>query len=185
MNVSVKKTITSIFMVPTLKINKQHLMDNGFINGYEKDARKDVQYENCVYLLFKPNNVDRFREFLGEEYERTKTIVDDYDYEDGYVVVVYELNKKLKRDFDLVRKSKYSQTSIEFQAVFPKLIKIKKDGVNREEVSLQFRIFNKTNDLKEFWEERLGVEFDEDVELWHGYFEENEILNLDKIKENV
>lgn len=185
MNVNIKKTITSIFMVPTLKINRQNLIDNGFINGYTKDARKDVQYEDCIYLLFKPTDLDKFREFLGEEYERTKSIVDDYDYEDGYVVLVYQLNKKMKRDFDLVRQSKYSQTSPEFQALFPKLIKIKKGGVNREEVSLQFRIFNKTDDLKEFWEEKLGVEFDNTIELWHGYFEENEILNLDKIKENV
>lgn len=185
MNVSVTKTITSIFMVPTLKINRENLMDNGFINGYMKDGRKDVQYENCIYLLFKPADIDKFRDFLDGEYERTKSIVDDYDYEDGYVVVVYELNPKFKKDFELVRKSKYSKTSEEFQKLFPKIIKIKKNGVNREEVSLQFRVFNKTEDLKQFWEDRLGVDFDDDIELWHGFFEENEILNLDKIKEHV
>lgn len=185
MNVSVTKTITSIFMVPTLKINRENLMSNGFINGYAKDGRKDVQYENCIYLLFKPDDIDKFRDFLDGEYERTKSIVDDYDYEDGYVVVVYELNQKFKKDFDLVRQSKYSKTSEEFQKLFPKIIKIKKGGVNREEVSLQFRVFNRTEDLKQFWEDKLGVEFDDEVELWHGFFEENEILNLDKIKENV
>jgi hypothetical protein len=160
-------------------------MSNGFINGYAKDGRKDVQYENCIYLLFKPDDIDKFRDFLDGEYERTKSIVDDYDYEDGYVVVVYELNQKFKKDFDLVRQSKYSKTSEEFQKLFPKIIKIKKGGVNREEVSLQFRVFNRTEDLKQFWEDKLGVEFDDEVELWHGFFEENEILNLDKIKENV
>jgi hypothetical protein len=185
MNVSVTKTITSIFMVPTLKINRENLMSNGFINGYAKDGRKDVQYENCIYLLFKPDDVDKFRDFLDGEYERTKSIVDDYDYEDGYVVVVYELSPKFKKDFELVRQSRYSKTSEEFQKLFPKIIKIKKNGVNREEVSLQFRVFNKTEDLKQFWEDKLGVEFDDEVELWHGFFEENEVLNLDKIKENV
>ena len=185
MNVNVTKTITSIFMVPTLKINRENLMDNGFINGYIKDGRKDVQYENCIYLLFKPENLDKFRDFLDGEYERTKQIIDDYDYEDGYVVVVYELNQKFKRDFEFVKNSKYSRTSEEFQKLFPKLIKIKKDGVNREEISLQYRVFNKTEDLKQFWEERLGVEFDDDVEFWHGFFEENETLNLNKVKEYV
>ncbi len=160
-------------------------MSNGFINGYAKDGRKDVQYENCIYLLFKPDDVDKFRDFLDGEYERTKSIVDDYDYEDGYVVVVYELSPKFKKDFELVRQSRYSKTSEEFQKLFPKIIKIKKNGVNREEVSLQFRVFNKTEDLKQFWEDKLGVEFDDEVELWHGFFEENEVLNLDKIKENV
>jgi hypothetical protein len=172
-------------MVPTLKINRENLMSNGFINGYAKDGRKDVQYENCIYLLFKPDDVDKFRDFLDGEYERTKSIVDDYDYEDGYVVVVYELSPKFKKDFELVRQSRYSKTSEEFQKLFPKIIKIKKNGVNREEVSLQFRVFNKTEDLKQFWEDKLGVEFDDEVELWHGFFEENEVLNLDKIKENV
>ena len=86
---------------------------------------------------------------------------------------------------DLIRKGKYSKTSPEFQALFPKLVKIKKDGYNREEVSLQFRVFNKTEDLKQFWEEKLEVEFDDDMELWHGFFEENEVLNLDEIKKYV
>lgn len=185
MNISITKTITSIFMVPTLKINREDLTNNGFINGYMKDDRKDVQYENCIYLLFKPENIDKFRDFLDGEYERTKSIIDDYDYEDGYVVVVYELNKKFKKDFDLVKKSKYSKTSEEFQKLFPKIIKIKKNGMNREEISLQFRVFNKTEDLKQFWEDKLGVEFDEDTELWHGFFEDNEILNIDKIKNYV
>ncbi len=101
----IKKTITTIFMVPTLKINRDVLKDNGFINGYVKDVRKDVQYENCIYLLFKPEDIDRFKDFLDEEYERTKSIIDDYDYENGYVVLVYQLDGKFKRDFQFVKTS--------------------------------------------------------------------------------
>ena len=52
----IKKTITSIFIVPILKINKDDLKNNGYSNGYVEDGRKDVQYENSLYLLFKPNN---------------------------------------------------------------------------------------------------------------------------------
>ena len=29
------------------------------------------------------------------------------------------------------------------------------------------------------------MEIDEDMEVWEGFFEENEILNIDKLKENV
>ena len=181
----IKKTITTIFMVPTLKINRDHLYDNGFMNGYVKDVRKDVQYENCIYLLFKPENIDRFKDFLDEEYERTKSIIDDYDYEDGYVVVVYELNDKYKRDFEYVKNGKYSKTSKEFQSLFPKIVKIKTNGRYKDEISLQYRIFNHTEDLVQFWEDKLDVKFDDDQELWHAFIEENEILNLDKIKEYV
>jgi hypothetical protein len=181
----IKKTITSIFIVPTLSIGREKLMDNGFINGYIKDSRKEVQYEGCVYLLFKPKDLDKFKDFLDLEYERTKSIIDDYDYEDGYVVVVYVLNEKLEKDIALIKKGKYSRTSPAFQSIFPKVVKLRRNGFYKDEISLQYRIFNKTEDLKQFWEDKFGMEIDEDMEVWEGFFEENEILNIDKLKENV
>ena len=41
----------------------------------------------------------------------------------------------------------------------------------------QYRIFNKTEDLKLYWEEKIGIEFDEDMEIWQGWIEEKEILH--------
>ena len=38
---------------------------------------------------------------------------------------------------------------------------------------------------KEFWEEKLGVHFDEEQVVWEGYDEQNEVLNINKIKEYV
>ncbi len=180
-----KHTITSIFIVPTLSIDKGKLLDNGFVNGYIKDGKRETQYENAVYLLFKPEDLDKFRNFLDGEYERTKSIIDDYDYEDGYVVVVYEINSKLKNDIELIKQGKYSKTSPAFQGIFPKVVQIKKNGMRRDEISLQYRVFNKTEDLVQFWEDKLGVELPDDVEVWHGFFEEFETLDLDKIKEYV
>ena len=180
-----KHTITSVFIVPTLSIGRDKLLDNGFINGYIKDVNRDIQYENAVYLLFKPKDLDRFRDFLDGEYERTKSIVDDYDYEDGYVVVVYEINPRLKTDVELIKQGKYSQTSKKFQEIFPKVVKIKKNGLSRDEISLQYRVFNKTEDFRQFWEDKLGVELEEDMEVWHGFFDEFEILDITKIKDNV
>ena len=181
----IKKTITSIFMVPTLGINKELLKDNGFINGYCKDEKREVQYERSIYLLFKPKDLDKFRSFLDGEYERTKSVIDDYDYEDGFVVVVYELNAKFKKDFTLVREGLYSKTSPEFQAKFPKIVKIKRGGLHKDEISLQYRVFNKTEDLKQYWEDKLAVDFDDDMEVWDGFDIDKETLNLDKIKEHV
>jgi len=178
----VKKTITSIFMVPTLKISRDHLKDNGFINGYVRDAGIDEQYKDAVYLLFQPKDLDRFREFLDNEYERTKAIIDDYDYEDGYVVVVYELDTRFKKDFLLVKEGLYSQTSKAFQNLFPKIVKIKKGYLNKDEISLQYRVFNKTADLVQFWEEKLGVQFDSDQEVWEGFDIDKETLDIKKMK---
>lgn len=181
----VKKTITSIFIVPILGIKREKLIDNGYINGYIRDSRKEIQYEDSIYLLFKPEKLDVFREFLDEEYERTKTIIDDYDYEDGYVIVVYKIDTKFKKDIALIKEGKYSKTSKEFQEMFPKVIKIKRNGMHKDEISLQYRVFNKTQDLKEYWEDKLAVEFDDDMEVWDKFVYENEILNLDKIKQHV
>lgn len=172
-------------MVPTLKVPKDCLKNNGFINAYIKDENKDVEYKDCIYLLFKPDNLDRFREFLDDEYERTKDIIDDYDYENGYVVIVYKLNNKFNSDYQLIKQGKYSKTSKAFQDLFPKAVKVIVEGKHRDEISLQIRIFKKTADLKEFWEEKIGTSFDEEQEVWEGYDEENEILNINKIKEYV
>ena len=180
---SVKKTIATIFMVPTLKIKRESLIENGFINGYLSDARRDVQHKSAVYLLFKPTNLDKFREFLDNEYERTNYILDDYDYEDGYVVVVYQLNPMWKEDFMLVREGLYSRTSDEFQKVFPKVIKITKNGLHRDEISLQYRIFKKTEDLKQYWEDRIDIVFTDDMEVWDGFNIARETLDLDNVKQ--
>ena len=174
-------------MVPTLKVPKDALRSNGFINAYVKDNRRDDQYKESVYLLFKPTDLDKFREFLDSEYERTKAVIEDYDYEDGYVVVVYQLDNKYNKDYELIKQGRYSKTSANFQKMFPKIVKITRGGLHKDEISLQYRIFNKAEDLVNFWEEKLGIDLEASIgknfEVWDGWDESKEILNLDNIKE--
>jgi hypothetical protein len=181
----IKKNITSIFIIPTLKFPKDALKNNGFINGYIEDDRNDNQYKNAVYILFKPTDIDKFREFLDEEYERTKCIIEDYDYEGGYVVVVYQLNEKFNKDYELIKQGKYSKTSKSFQSEFPKSVKVVRNGLTKDEVSLQIRVFKKSPDLIDFWEEKIGVKFQDDQEVWNGWDKEKEILKIDKIKKDA
>ena len=181
----IKKTITSVFITPIFKIDRDKLSENGFINSYIKDGYREVQYENCIYLLFKPNDVILFNDFVLREKERTSSLIDDYDYDGGYVVLVYQFDDKWKKDIEIIKTSKYSKTSKEFQALFPKIVKIKKNGLHKDEISIQYRVFNKTEDLLHFREERLGVTFDDEQEVWYAFIEENETLNLNKIKEYV
>lgn len=177
-----KKTITSIFIVPTLKIDRDKLKENGYLNGYISDVRRDIQYQNAVYLLFQPGNLDKFREFIDNELERTRQLIDDYDYEEGFVVVVYTLDNKWKKDFAIIREGKYSKTSKVYQQEFPKIIKILKNGAYKDDISLQFRIFTKDESLRQYWEDKLDINFTDDMEVWDGFEIENEILDLDKIK---
>ena len=170
-------------MVPTIGIKRDTLHANDFLNGYAKDETRDEQHDDACYLLFRPRNIDRFREFLDSEYERTKDIIEDYDHPHGFVVVVYKLNPKFKLDFELIRESRYSTTSPEFQALFPKVVKIKVNGLSRDEISLQVRIFKKTDDLRQFWEDAFQENLAENVEYWEGYHEKNEILTEKTLKQ--
>jgi len=181
-----KKTVSSTFFVPLLKIGKDNLVKAGYVNAYIRDDGRDVEYQECVYLLFKPENLIDFKQFLEDEYERTKNIIDDYDYGGGFVVLVYKLNPKFKKDLDLIREGKYSKTSKNFQSEYSKTIRIS-DGAHswKEEVSIQFRIFNKTKDLREFWERELEVTFSDDQEVWYAFDEEKETLTPKKLEEYV
>ena len=175
-------------MVPTLGIPKGALRTLGFINAYKQDMDRDLDYgENkVIYLLFKPDDVPYFGEFLDAEYERTPNLVEDYDYPGGYVVLIYKLDPDLNRDFNIVRQGKYSRTSKKFQKLFPKVIKIvNKKGLHRDEISLQYRVFNRTPDLIEFWEKKIGMEWKDDLEVWNGYEESKEILNMMEIKNQI
>ena len=176
-----KKTICTIFLVPPIQIDREKLKENNFLNAYSSDKMHEEVYEDAVHLLFKPNNIDRFREFLDAEYERTTMIITDYDYLPNFVVVVYKLDPKFKTDFDKIREGLYSKTSPEFQALFPKVVKITVNGLSRDEISLQVRIFKKTEDLRKFWEEKFDVDLMEHIEVWDGYHEENETLTQDKL----
>lgn len=180
---AITKTITSIFMVPILKIPRETLKENKFLNGYIKDKVRGIEYDDAIFLLFRPEQLDRFRVFLDSEYERTKNIIDDYDHPGGFVVVVYKLNPDYAEDYALIRKGKYSKTSPEFQAEFPKKVTIKTGFRPKQELSLHYRIFNRTEELLRFWEEKLDVTFGDNQEVWEGFLEERETLTEEKLKE--
>ncbi len=180
-----KKTISTIFMVPTLGIDREALKKNNFINGYSLDKDKEDNYSDAVYLLFHPPNLDKFKEFLDGEYDRTAALIEDYDPSKDFVVLVYSLNPKFKRDFELIKQGKYSKTSGEFQSLFPKVLKVMKKGLPRETTTLQYKIFNKSEDLREYWESRIAVDFKDEMETWGGWIEEKETLDIERIKELI
>jgi len=171
-----KRTITSMFIVPTLGIPLTILKSNGYINGYSKDSKRTEQYEDAVYLLFKPNDLLKFKDFLEAEYDRTEDIIDDYDYNNGYVVVVYKLDMDFEKDFKFVKNGKYSKTSTTFQKMFPTNVRIPH---KEEELSLQYRVFNKTKDLVTHWEDLLEIVLTKDHEVWDMFEIEKETLNLE------
>ena len=185
----IKRTNTSIFLVPTLGIKRESLDENNCINAFCSDKKRDVQYENAVHILFKPKDLDKFRAFLDEERERTEALIDDYDYEDGYIVVVYKLDNKWEKDIFLIKNGQYSKTSFDFQQIFPKVKKVVVNGKHDDQISLEWRIFKKSEDMKDFWENDKkwgsGIKLTESMEVWPMWEEEKETLDISKIKELV
>jgi hypothetical protein len=181
-----KRTISSIFMMPTLKIPRDKLNKVGYINSYTDDVDKQYSYENSLYLLFKPKNIEEFREFLEGEYERTKQIIDEYDYTEGYVVIVYQLEGKWINDFNLIKEGKYSETSNLFKKLFPEKVNIFSQTNNKLKDSLQYMIFTKDNKLIDFWEDIIDTSLivANDLEVWPTYDEVKETLNIKEIIEN-
>ena len=173
-----KRTITSLFMIPTLNIPKGMLKKYGFIEGYSLDKKVIHPYENAAYLLFKPLDLISFNDFLEQEYARTSDLIDDYDYDNGHVVLVYLLDTNFFEDFELIKKGKYSETSLNFQKLFPKEIDIIINSEIHEKESLQHRIFKKCEILKEAIEEKIGESLPENIEVWEMFDINKETLKL-------
>ena len=178
-------TITNLFFVFTTGVNREALNENNFINAYIEDNSLSVQYPDCIYLLFQPKNKSKFRKFLDDERDRTSALIEDYDYAKGYTVVVYALDMKWWKDFEIIKTGKYSQTSKEFQAIVPKVTKVKVNGLYRDELAIQYKIIKKTPDLINHWEEKFNIKFEDDYEVWDGWKIENEILDINKFINNA
>jgi hypothetical protein len=99
--------------------------------------------------------------------------------------VVYKLDDKFESDFNLIKEGLYSRTSKEFQKLFPKFVKVKKRGQIVDEISMQYRVFNKTEDLRNYWQEKFDVDFDDTMEVWYNFRPDKEILTLDKLQDYV
>lgn len=173
-----KKTITSIFIMPTLGHNFPYLKSLGYIAAYAKDSSQDYQYDDAIYALFKPSNIEVFNTFLEKEYNRTNLLIEDYNLDKDHIVLVYKQLSRFKNDYDLIKQGKYSKTSKEFKELFPKYVYLYENGITKEETSIQHKIFNKSKDLIDYWREKVGTDLPEDQELWTTYEIENETLNF-------
>lgn len=180
-----QKNCTTIFMVAPFGIGRERLLSNGFLGAYLGDVNKtDVHYDRGIYMLFKPENIPEFEDFLYEERERGANIVEDYDYEDGYVVLIYVLEEEFLGDYKYFLEGKYSKFSKKFKETFPRTIIVADEYGEREEITTQQRVFNKDESVKEYWEETLGIELG-DSELWSKPDTEkgsNEYLDIGKVK---
>jgi len=163
-----KKTHTDLFLRPMLGINEAYLNRFGYINAYLRDIDHDTEYENAIYLLFRPEDLQLFEKFIQAEKRRVGDLfLEDYDCGYGYVVLVYRIPAFYIDDYHLFLEGKYSKFSRELVDLFPETVTRKDEwGYDKVDNSLHFHIFNRSKAMRNYWEEKLGVELELDAEYW-------------------
>lgn len=182
-----KATYSTMFLLPGIGTSRRSLKKYGFVNAYLDDRHHDIHYENAVYLLFRPRPMETIADYIVLE-RTNELLLEEYDYEEGYVVLVYRFNPKWQEDYHIFKEGKYSRMSREYKEMFPKFVDLvdPKNGKIEKELTLQYHIFNRTEGLKKMQERELGMKLDEfgDIEYWSSPDVENkETLDINKIKE--
>lgn len=179
------KTNTSTFLLPAFRLDKEMLGLNGYINSYLNDDKHETYHKEAVYMLFKTDRGQEFDEFI--DYVETKhKVLEVYDIERGYTVLVIKFPTEYIKDFRLFKEGKYSKFSkayIESFFPFKKVVAWDHEGKPcKEEYTLFYHIFHKTDWLKDWWAKRLAYDPAEfgDKELWSKPEDSKEFLRFNK-----
>lgn len=186
MNPYIRKiSATNLFIVPILGIGREKLLGVGFVEAFIKDELRELEYENAVYLLFRPERWEDFNEFVEEQREKKMPLVDEYVYSDGWAVLVYQYPKKFKRDVDIIMTGKFSQVGKEFKKAIPMYTKhTNAKGLVVSDMTNQHLIFEKDQKVKDYWKKELGLDFQKEDQVWL-FYPEREVLNeasIERIK---
>lgn len=158
---------TTIFLLPVTGHQRKDLLKHGFIEAYLDDKNHEPHYRNAVYLLFKPEDMESLQSFIDKEYRLRNDILEDYDYSGGYVVVVYKIPQKYIDDYKLFLEGKYSKFSEQYKRLFPEMAETTNKAGDKEMMyTVPYLVFVKGKPIKEYWENKLGVKLDKDMEYW-------------------
>lgn len=98
------------FLLPSLKLREEFLLNMGFVNAYIQDHEYDIRWdlEGCLFLLFKPGNLNNEFEDFSESLRNLSNFRDEYDIQEG-VVFVLEIPDKYKNIFNTFVDGTYSK----------------------------------------------------------------------------
>lgn len=169
-----RPTNSTIFLLPGLGLNRHELEEKyGFINAFIADKNRNIRIKG-VYLLF-----DAFNGYFFEDCPEVGMLMEDL-YEpqlpNPHIVLVLPFPKHFMRDYNKILKGEYSKLSKSYQQLFP----MERNG----KPSLYYHIFNKTEGLKNYWENNLDAELDVDKDFWQIFDKEQETLDMIKILEH-
>lgn len=182
MNIMKKTTCSTLFLIRFVGMDTRVIRPLGFVNAYMGDKNEDIiHYDKAVYMLFKSSS-SYIEDFLGEQRE-SPLYLQEYYYEGNYIVLVMKIPEKFLPDYELFLQGKYSEFSTELKENFPLKHSAYKE-FNIEQDSFFNLIFNKSETLKEFWEDQLDVKLDKNAEVWTAPdLRGKELLDIHKMGE--
>jgi hypothetical protein len=169
-------TLTTSFIKNILDIPYKTLLKEGFKDSYLGAYHKTKdKWGESIYLLFNLNQISpAFRtelikrpEYISAELLDSDLLLEFHITEDNYrkIVAPFLEGKYSKICRDYTRKN-FNEVAI---------------GANgKPDFSNNYKVLVKHPDLRKYWEERIGVEFTEDMEVWSRPEKENEIYGYPK-----
>jgi len=154
--------------------------DYQFISSYLKDEEREDLNGDFLFLLFKPIDFEHFESFVFKQKNNTN-FFEDYDYEGGYVVLVYTYPDFMIRDLKKFKEGKFSEFTSYTKGLFNKFYK--PSIIGKQQKTPHWLIFDKDKILRKELSELLDVEIGKEEELFKKPGKE-EILNIGKIREN-
>lgn len=164
----------------------------GLIDCYTSDPEimeilnKVNEDQRFLFLLFKNKklNLEEIKKIITSLTTVPVDVVFSYELVNDYSMVVLDFPLEFIQDFDHIVQGRYSKLSDQFKVVFPETREVLNDKKQRlgKEYTLYYHIFQKTDWLKDFWCEKLGLmELDEKLELWSKPTNEDLVFDVTKI----
>lgn len=198
MSIQNKENISTIFLLPCLKfpiVLKNKFYENGFIGTYINSDILIYPYETLL-IMFHPTVINREFCLFSEQLEDNPNFIESVDIGPNKIVYVYKIPSNYRQDYFLFLKGKYSEFSSNYKSNFPIIVlrkdnngKYIKDGKEYIRDKTEFyHIFNRTEELKNFWKKKLNyneeTDLFEDLELYEKPDTRKEMLLIEKYREN-
>jgi len=175
-----KKNVATIYLLPglidNLKSSTKDLERMGLVNAYLTDVNHDKKWQDSIYLLFKVTDPVQLGDFILKHEDK---IVDEYDYEGGFTVIVFCFPIKHIANYMAFKQGKYSWFTAEYKDLFNRLPSPEEKLIGLKK-SVTHCVFNKSPDLRAIIEERIGEKLPHDSELASYPGEEVE-LRIEKL----
>lgn len=184
---STRQTLSSIFLLPSVEISmntRVEFTEFGFVNCYAYCDLVDYPFKS-IFALFEPEIFNKdFAAFIID-LESNPNHVETIDIP-GAVIVCFRVPNKYIKDYNRFINGRYSRFSKEFKSLFPlkyylmdgRGLPIKDPATDKPvtEYSMFYHIFNRTEQLRDKWYNKLGNDTDLPYELYEKFSEEKETL---------